>query len=343
MQCYRSALDIDPNHVRVSPAPETLHLWTFRCCTDTFFIVFVLRGTSTVHCRQQVQTLVRMGTLLSDKAANSEGASHVLERANEAFARAVASAGDDDADTYYSYGTFLLKHQYGDRDSRTLAENFLRRSIDIDPAHVLALDELAHLLECNGHLAEAEELWGKDRFTWKGVAFVFFDLVFQFFVQTSFVRCVPLSLLHCPCCSTGIGREPDGSTVARGFCAIVGTGKVPVLHGGRSHDPCTRRATGSTVVGVAPRFEEICNVESHDVVPSQHGGRRWWWWWVVDVVDVADDGQWGGVLERQQRGGHSYEARPVVLEGVSATVQTGQSAAVLIEMREGGEGREETR
>ena len=168
----------------------------------------------------------------------------------------------------------------------------------------------------------------------------FVDLVFQFFVQTFFVRCVPLPLLHCPCCSTGIGREPDGSTVARGFCAIVGTGKVPVLHGGRSHDPCTRRATGSTVVGVAPRFEEICNVESHDVVPSKHGGRRWWWWWVVDVVDVADDGQWGGVLERQQRGGHSYEARPVVLEGVSATVQTGQSAAVLIEMGGGGERKE---
>ena len=200
MQCYRSALDIDPNHVRVSPAPETLHLWAFRCCTDTFFMLFVLRGTSTIHCRQQVQTLVRMGTLLSDKAANSEGASHVLERANEAFARAVASAGDDDADTYYSYGTFLLKHQYGDRDSRTLAENFLRRSIDIDPAHVLALDELAHLLECNGHLAEAEELWGKDRFTWKGGGLCFFLTLFF----NSLFKFLSFDVFHCPCCTVPV-------------------------------------------------------------------------------------------------------------------------------------------
>ena len=83
----------------------------------------------------------------------------MLEQANEAFARAVASAGDDDADTYYEYGTFLLKHQAGDRDSRKLAENFLERAIDIDPAHVLALDELAHLHETSGRLASAEELW----------------------------------------------------------------------------------------------------------------------------------------------------------------------------------------
>ena len=124
MQCYRSALDIDPNHV---------------------------------------STLVRMGTLLADKAASASATdvdrTHLLERANEAFARAVASAGDDDADIYFAYGTFLLKHQSGDRDSRTLAENFLRRAIDIDPAHVLALDELAHVTETNGNLIEAEELW----------------------------------------------------------------------------------------------------------------------------------------------------------------------------------------
>ena len=148
------------------------------------------------RCWQQVQTLVRMGTLLSDKAANSDNASHVLERANEAFARAVASAGDDDADTYYSYGTFLLKHQYGDRDSRTLAENFLRRSIDIDPAHVLALDELAHLLECNGHLAEAEELWGKNRFTWaRSVCHCFLTLCFT---SLLFFCSMSSTVLHCP-------------------------------------------------------------------------------------------------------------------------------------------------
>jgi tetratricopeptide (TPR) repeat protein/Ca2+-binding EF-hand superfamily protein len=130
MQCYRSALDIDPNHV---------------------------------------STLVRMGMLLSEKAAACGGSGfnggtqaerrHLLERANDAFARAVASAADDDADIYYAYGTFLLKNQSGDPDSRTLAENFLRRSIEIDPAHVLALDELAYVTECNGNLMEAEELW----------------------------------------------------------------------------------------------------------------------------------------------------------------------------------------
>ena len=129
MQCYRSALDIDPNHV---------------------------------------STLVRMGTLLAEKAAADRTSSSngmpvdrqaLLERANEAFSRAVANSGDQDADTYYAYGTFLLQNQAGDRDSRTLAENFLSRSIEIDPAHVLALDELAHLHETNGKLQKAETLW----------------------------------------------------------------------------------------------------------------------------------------------------------------------------------------
>jgi tetratricopeptide (TPR) repeat protein len=122
MQCYRSALDIEPNHVA---------------------------------------TLVRMGTMLADKATAGGGADRraMLQQANEAFARAVASAGDADADTYYEYGTFLLNHQSGDRDSRKLAENFLTRAVDIDPAHVLALDELAHLYETSGRLDKAEELW----------------------------------------------------------------------------------------------------------------------------------------------------------------------------------------
>jgi tetratricopeptide (TPR) repeat protein len=83
----------------------------------------------------------------------------MLQRANEAFARAVASAQTDDADAYYAYATFLMKNQSNDRDSRLMAKRFFIRAIEIDRCHVLALDELAAIHETEANLEEAERLW----------------------------------------------------------------------------------------------------------------------------------------------------------------------------------------
>ena len=73
--------------------------------------------------------------------------------------KTVSCADGGDADPYYAYGTFLMKYQSNDRDSRLMAQRFLTRAVEIDPAHVLALDELAAIYEAQGDLETAEKLW----------------------------------------------------------------------------------------------------------------------------------------------------------------------------------------
>ena len=52
-----------------------------------------------------------------------------------------------------------MKNQSNDRDSCLMAKRFFMRAIEIDPCHVLALDELAAIHESEANFEEAEKLW----------------------------------------------------------------------------------------------------------------------------------------------------------------------------------------
>jgi tetratricopeptide (TPR) repeat protein len=104
-----------------------------------------------------VPTLIRMGLLLkavSSKAHPSDRAA-TMDRAKECLSRATAAAPDN-SDSNYEFGAFLLES-----GNLGAARRYLQRAIDIDPCHVLALDQLAQSYIGEHDLVKAEEIFVK--------------------------------------------------------------------------------------------------------------------------------------------------------------------------------------
>ena len=124
LQCYQNCIDIDPQHV---------------------------------------PTLIRLGSLLAQQVHTINGTvsdrEALLDRALQALSRAVAASGDKNADSYYAFGSFQLKHRCSSTEDIQSAQRSLQKAVSIDPCHVLAIDELAYSFELLDRLDEAENLW----------------------------------------------------------------------------------------------------------------------------------------------------------------------------------------
>ena len=78
-----------------------------------------------------------------------------MERAKECLSRATAAAPDN-SDSNYEFGGFLLEMK-----NLGAARRYLQRAIDIDPCHVLALDQLAQSYIGEHDFIKAEEIFVK--------------------------------------------------------------------------------------------------------------------------------------------------------------------------------------
>ena len=104
-----------------------------------------------------VPTLIRMGLLLKAVASKAHPSDRqaTMERAKECLSRATAAAPDN-SDSNYEFGGFLLEMK-----NLGAARRYLQRAIDIDPCHVLALDQLAQSYIGEHDFIKAEEIFVK--------------------------------------------------------------------------------------------------------------------------------------------------------------------------------------